>query len=80
MGLEADAVDLDVASFEALDEVECRSCFCAGVFNVVVVVVELDVWVIEDGGFEGDGDVFGTNLLFSAFVFIWDIEFGLTVL
>jgi len=80
VGLETDAVDLDVASFEALDEVECCGCFCAGVFNVVVVVVEFDVWVVEDGGFEGDGDVFGTNLLFSASVFVRDIEDGLTVL
>jgi hypothetical protein len=80
VGLETDAVDLNIAGFEALDEVKCCGCFCTRVFDVIAVVVEFDVWVVEDGGFEGDGDVFGTNLLFLPFVFVRNIKNKLTVL
>jgi hypothetical protein len=61
MGLETDTVDLDSAGLEGGDEVCSGSGFGTGVLDVVVVVVELDVWVVESSGLESDGDVFGSD-------------------
>ena len=57
MALETDAVDLGVVGFDQLDDVLGGGCFVAGVFDAVVVVVELRGWVCGGGGGEGDGDV-----------------------
>lgn len=57
MALQTDAVDLGVVGFDQFDDVLGGGCFVAGVFNAVVVVVELRGWVCGGGGSEGDGDV-----------------------
>ncbi len=62
MGLEAYTVNFDAAGFERGDEVLGCSGFCAGVFDIVVIVVELYLAVVEGGSFEGDGDVFWSDL------------------
>lgn len=61
VGLETDTVDFDTASLERFDEVEGSGCLGTGRLDVVVVVVELDIWIVESGGFECDWDIFGTN-------------------
>ncbi len=57
MCLQADAVDLDAPGFERLDEVLGSGGFGAGIFDVVVVVVQLYGRVGGGCGLEGDGDV-----------------------
>ena len=57
VALQTDAVDLGVVGFDQFDDVLGGGCFVAGVFNAVVVVVELRGWVCGGGGSEGDGDV-----------------------
>ena len=62
MTLKTDAVDFDPASFETCDYGLGGSCFGAGVFDVVIVVVEFYAGVVLSCGLEGYGDVFWTNL------------------
>ena len=61
VGLETDTVDFDTAGLERLNEVEGSGCLCTGRLDVVIVVVELDIWVVESCGFECDWDIFRTN-------------------
>ena len=62
MALEAYTVDFDATGVEGGDEVLGSGGFGAGIFDVVVIVVEFYGAVIEGGCFEGDGDVFWSNL------------------
>jgi len=62
MGLEAYTVNFDAAGFERGDEVLGSGGLSAGGFNVVVIVVKFYLAVVEGGSFEGDGDVFWSNL------------------
>jgi hypothetical protein len=62
MPLQTNAVDFYAAGFEGGDEILGRGCFGAGVFDVIVVVVELYTAVVESCGLEGDGDVLGADL------------------
>jgi hypothetical protein len=62
MGLEAYTVDFDAAGFERRDEVLGCGGFSAGGFDVVIIVVELYGAIVEGGCFEGDGDIFRSNL------------------
>lgn len=62
MGLETDAVDCYAALFERFDKVLRRGGFGAGVFDVVVVVVEFDCGVVFASGFKCDCEVFGADL------------------
>lgn len=61
MRLQPDAVDFDTPGFERFDEVQSSGGFGAGVFDVVVVVVELYTGVGGGCCLEGDGDVFGAD-------------------
>lgn len=61
MALETNTVDLDAARFEGGDEVCGSGGFGAGIVDVVIIVVELDVWVIKGGSLKGDGDVLGAD-------------------
>ena len=62
MGLEAYTVNFDASGFERGDEVLGSGGFGAGRFDIVVIVVEFYFAVVEGGSFEGDGDVFWSNL------------------
>lgn len=62
VALESDAVNLDVAGLEGLDDVPGGGGFGARVLDVVVIVVQLDVGVVESSSLECDGDVLGSNL------------------
>ena len=62
VALQTDAVDFDAARFEGFDEVLGGGGFGAAVFNIVVVVVEFHAGVVKRRGFEGNGDVFGSDL------------------
>jgi hypothetical protein len=59
--LETNTVDLDVSSLETLDKVLGSSGLGAGILNVVVIVVELDLEVVlldcSRGGSECNVDV-----------------------
>lgn len=57
VALEADAVDFGSGVLDQLDDRARTGCFGAAVFEVVVVVVELDVRVCGRGCGECDGDV-----------------------
>lgn len=65
MALQSDAVDLDALGFDLRDDGGCGGGFVAWVFDVVVVVVELDVSADGFGGFsrefEGQWDVAGAD-------------------
>jgi hypothetical protein len=62
MGLEAYTVNFDAAGFEGGDEVLGGGGFAAGVFDVVIIVVEFYCFVVKGGSFEGNGDVFWSDL------------------
>jgi len=59
--LQANAINLDASGFERLDEVESGRGLGAGVFYVIVIVVELHGRVCSRGGLKGDEDVFGAD-------------------
>jgi hypothetical protein len=62
MGLEAYTVNFDAAGFERGDEVLGSGRFGAGGFDVVVIVIEFYLAVVESCSFEGNGDVFWSDL------------------
>jgi len=59
--LQIDAVDFDTSGLEKLDEVKRRGGFGAGVFDVIVVVVEPYGGVGGGYGPVCNGDVFGAD-------------------
>ena len=63
MGLETDAVDFYPAGLEGGDEGLRGGGFGAGVFDVVVVIVEFYVGIVLRCDFEGDWNVFGADLI-----------------
>jgi hypothetical protein len=62
MGLEADAVDLDAAGLERLDDVLGCGGLGPGVLDVVIVVVQLDIRIVQNCSLERDGDILSSNL------------------
>jgi len=78
MGLHSYTIDLDSSGFQSLDDIQSGGSFVACRLNVVVVVVELDIWVVFSGGGECDGDVFGTDLSCQDFLCLRSVK--LTVL
>ena len=62
MALETNAVNFNATGFKRGDKVLCCSCFGAGVFNVVIVVIELYSGVILSGRLISDGNIFGADL------------------
>jgi hypothetical protein len=57
VSLETDSVDLDAVGLDQLDNLESTGGLGAGVFDVVVVVVELDRRVCGGSGGKCDGEV-----------------------
>jgi hypothetical protein len=64
MALETDAIDLDTAALKGCYNVLRCGCFCTGVFDVVIVVVQLDACIVQSSSLVSDGDIFGSNLAF----------------
>lgn len=65
MGLQTSAIDLDSSILEAFDQSLSGSGLVASAFDVVIIVVKLDLQFVGFdggfGGFEGDGDVVGAD-------------------
>jgi hypothetical protein len=62
MSLVANTVDLNATSFERADKITSCYRLCSIVFQVIVIVIQLGIWVIFGGGREGNGDEFRANL------------------
>lgn len=64
MALQSYTVDLDAASLECCDNVLRSGGFGARVFNVVVIIIKLDIRIILSCRFECNGDVLCSDLGF----------------
>lgn len=62
MSLISNTIDLDATSFQRANKLTSCRRLGSVVFKIIVVVIQLDIWIIFGGGRKGDRNEFGANL------------------